>query len=210
MKRLLLILAIILCGIVGYFQYQDYQRFNPPSDYSFAISDEIDVNYFDPLILQQYYDNAYELDAYGREKWANEDIDVRYPTEGEASQRAADYYNKKLSITHKLQDLLIYSANLKKKGFNNRQIKDIMESGLSPDTYAILQNTQYIGLKRGDQSHQVWEIQKMFIDLGYEIPKDGKFGPETEAAVKDYQTKNDLFESGVINENTLRKLLKVK
>lgn len=210
MKRLLLILAIILCGIVGYFQYQDYRRFNPPSDYSFSISSEIDVNYFDPLILQQYYENAYELASYGREKWANEGIDVRYPTEEEPSQRAADYYNKKLSITRKLQDLLTYSADLKKKGFNNRQIKDIMENGLSPDTYKILHNTQFIGLKRGDQSHEVWEIQKMFIDLGYEIPKDGKFGPETETAVKDYQIKNDLYESGAINENTLKKLLKVK
>ncbi|MEL7002305.1 MAG: peptidoglycan-binding domain-containing protein [Bacteroidota bacterium] len=210
MKRLLLVLAIILCGIVGYFQYQDYKRFNPPSDYLYPVSNEIDINYFDQLVVQQYYDNAYELAAYGREKWANEGIDVRYPTNDETSQRASDYYNKKLSITNKLQDLLVYSADLKKKGFNNQQIKEIIESGLSPTTYIILQNTQFIGLKKGDQSNEVWEIQKMFIDLGYEIPKDGKFGPETEAAVIDYQNKNNLFESGAINEITLRTLLKVK
>lgn len=209
MKRLLLILVIVICAVVIYSQYQNYKRFNPPSEYTFTISSEIDVNYYDPLILQQYYDNAYELASYGRDKWANESIDVKYPREDEKSQKAAAYYNQKLSLTHRFQDLLIHSATLKKRGFDNKQIKEIMESGLSPETYIMLSNTQFVGLKRGDQSHEVWEIQKMFINLGYEIPKDGKFGIETETAVKDYQIKNDLYGSGVINEITLRKLLKV-
>lgn len=210
MKRLLLIALIIFLGVFIYFQYQNYKRFNPPSEYTFAIHEGVDANYFDPAVLQQYYDNAYELASFGRDKWANEGIDVKYPEEDEDSRKAAAFYNKKLSITNRIQDLLIYSAELKSQGFNNNQIKEIIESGLSPKNYLLLSNTNYIGLKRGDESQEVWEIQKMFINLGYTIPRDGKFGIETETAIKDYQLKNDLYGSGIINEQTLKKLLKVK
>lgn len=210
MKKLLLILAIILLGVVVYFQYQQYKRFNPPSNYTYEISPDIDVNYFDPIVLQKYYDNAYELSAYGRKMWVNEGIDVLYPNEDEQSIRAANYYNQKLSTQRKLQDLLTHSTSLKKKGFDNKQIKHIIENGLSPASYELLSNQQYVGLALGDESQEVWDIQKMFIALGYEIPKDGKFGVETETAIKDYQIKNDMYASGRINKQTLKLLLKVK
>lgn len=209
MKRLLLVVIIILLGVIAYFQYENYKRFTPPSSYSLAISSDIDVNYYDPVILQQYYDNVYALNAFGRERWANEGIDVRYPETDNKSQEAANYYNSTLSITNRLKDLLVYSEKLKKDGFNNDQIKQIIEKGISPENLGILYNDSFIGLAYGDESDEVWEIQKMFIGLGYDIPLDGKFGLETENAVKDYQTKNELYASGEINFRTLKKLLKV-
>ncbi|AFY80098.1 peptidoglycan-binding domain-containing protein [Oscillatoria acuminata] len=45
-------------------------------------------------------------------------------------------------------------------------------------------------LERGSQGEEVKEIQQILLNMGYDLGKpgvDGTFGPETEAAVKNFQ-----------------------
>ncbi|WP_254564042.1 peptidoglycan-binding protein [Oscillatoria sp. HE19RPO] len=45
-------------------------------------------------------------------------------------------------------------------------------------------------LARGSQGEDVQELQQILLNMGYDLGKagvDGKFGPETEAAVKIFQ-----------------------
>ena len=61
--------------------------------------------------------------------------------------------------------------------------------------------------KIGDTSSYVADLQNMLIRKGYNITADGAFGPKTEVAVKDFQSKNGLTITGRIDTNTLNKLM---
>ena len=61
--------------------------------------------------------------------------------------------------------------------------------------------------KRGDRSSYVADLQNMLIKKGANIKADGIFGPATETAVKDFQTKNGLTVTGSIDTNTLNKMM---
>lgn len=61
--------------------------------------------------------------------------------------------------------------------------------------------------KRGDNSPYVADLQRMLIKKGATITDDGKFGPKTEQAVKDFQSKNKLSVTGQIDTDTLNKLM---
>jgi hypothetical protein len=54
-------------------------------------------------------------------------------------------------------------------------------------------------IKRGDKGENVKQLQ---IFLG--IPADGDFGPMTEKAVKEWQSKNNLSDDGIVGPKTLR------
>ena len=62
--------------------------------------------------------------------------------------------------------------------------------------------------KRGDESDYVKDLQMMLIKKGYvKIAADGDFGPQTEAAVRDFQKANALDVTGQIDTDTLNKLM---
>jgi putative chitinase len=61
--------------------------------------------------------------------------------------------------------------------------------------------------KVGDNSPYIADLQKMLIKKGAKIDADGSFGPKTEVAVKDFQSKNGLTVTGRIDTNTLNKLM---
>lgn len=61
--------------------------------------------------------------------------------------------------------------------------------------------------KVGDKSSYIADLQNMLIRKGYKIAADGAFGPKTEVAVKDFQSKNELTITGKIDTNTLNKLM---
>jgi putative chitinase len=61
--------------------------------------------------------------------------------------------------------------------------------------------------KKGDNSPYVADLQNMLIKKGASITADGAFGPKTEQAVKDFQTKNGLPVTGSIDTDTLNKLM---
>lgn len=61
--------------------------------------------------------------------------------------------------------------------------------------------------KRGDDSPYVADLQNMLNKKGATLVADGKYGPMTEQAVKDFQTKNKLKVTGSIDTDTLNKLM---
>lgn len=61
--------------------------------------------------------------------------------------------------------------------------------------------------KVGDNSPYIKDLQDMLIKKGAKITADGAFGPKTEQAVKDFQSKNKLKVTGQIDTDTLNKLM---
>lgn len=61
----------------------------------------------------------------------------------------------------------------------------------------------------GSQGSDVTELQKLLNKNGYTLDEDGKFGPKTQSAVKDYQQKNKLAVDGIVGKNTWGALTKV-
>ena len=57
-------------------------------------------------------------------------------------------------------------------------------------------------LRPGDQGDDVKAMQQELIQLGYDIVADGKYGPKTTAAVKDFQKKNNLDVDGKVGPKT--------
>lgn len=64
-------------------------------------------------------------------------------------------------------------------------------------------------LKEGARGADVIDVQKKLQNIGVDPgPVDGKFGPRTESAVKDFQRKKDLKPTGVVNAETAKELYK--
>lgn len=61
--------------------------------------------------------------------------------------------------------------------------------------------------KLGDNSPYIADLQTMLNKKGFSLVPDGIFGPKTEQATKEYQTKNGLAVTGAIDTNTLNKLM---
>ncbi len=87
----------------------------------------------------------------------------------------------------------------KVRGLNETGLMDEATGiALLPDNKA---DTKTIILKRGDESEEVKKLQNGFIELGYMTMEKigsglGKFGPQTELAVKTFQKHLDFSETG--------------
>lgn len=65
----------------------------------------------------------------------------------------------------------------------------------------------FVSYKRGDKGQRVKEFQQALISLNYDLGSsgaDGIFGAKTEAAVKDFQKRNNIKTTGVIDIETAR------
>ena len=61
---------------------------------------------------------------------------------------------------------------------------------------------------RGDDGQEVLSIQKRLVELNYSIKSiDGDFGPETENAVRSFQTDRGLEVDGIVGSATYRALM---
>ena len=209
MKRLALLILIITLPILTYFQYQKYRRFHPPVNYDYSPSDSIDTNYHNPVVLQQYYQNVYEIGDFARSQWRNQATDVRYPDDGNPEEKkASQYYRQLLSTTALLEDKLIASRTLKDQGFDNQAIARLEQEGWSPQNYQLAQYQSIEGLKTGDKGSGVWALQKLLVNKGYEIPVDGIFSQATEEAVKDLQQATGNYPSGTVDQLLLQAMMK--
>jgi hypothetical protein len=71
-----------------------------------------------------------------------------------------------------------------------------------PEEYSILLPEQ-----RGSAGVATRLIQEWLCLHGYSVRIDGDYGPATEAAVRRFQTREELFHTGVVDETTFRKLI---
>ena len=60
----------------------------------------------------------------------------------------------------------------------------------------------YNQVSYGSRGSDVTELQKLLNNNGYSLDVDGVFGAKTQAAVKDYQQKNNLAVDGIVGNNT--------
>ena len=60
----------------------------------------------------------------------------------------------------------------------------------------------YNQISYGSKGSDVTELQKLLNQNGYTLDVDGDFGTKTQAAVKDYQQKNNLSVDGIVGTNT--------
>jgi putative chitinase len=61
--------------------------------------------------------------------------------------------------------------------------------------------------KPGDNSPYIADLQNMLIKKGWALAADGAYGPKTAQAVKEFQQKNGLKVTGIIDTDTLNKLM---
>ena len=140
MKRLLLIIFVISLGAYLTVQYYKDRRFNPPSTYDYSISEDINRDFYDPTVLENYYETALEVGTYARSLWLNEEIDVRFLDKNDhESFEAVQHYNQLLVTTKRLEDLLVYSKSLEDKGYGNPEIEQIIENDLSPEQLEMIE-----------------------------------------------------------------------
>ena len=66
----------------------------------------------------------------------------------------------------------------------------------------------YNQVSYGSKGSDVTELQKLLNQNGYGLDVDGNFGPKTQAAVRDYQQKNNLAVDGIVGTNTWGTLTK--
>jgi peptidoglycan hydrolase-like protein with peptidoglycan-binding domain len=60
--------------------------------------------------------------------------------------------------------------------------------------------------KRGMKGDNVERLQELLNGQGAKLETDGKFGKDTARAVREYQEKNGLDKTGIVDENTLARL----
>ena len=209
MKRLLLIVFIISIGVYLTVQYYKDRRFNPPSAYDYEISDEIDRNYHDPSLLENYYETALEVGTYARSLWFNESIDVRnLDKENYRSIEAIQHYNQLIVAAKRLEDQLVYSKSLKDQGYSDAETQLMIQEGLNPTDIKLNRMSHLLNLQIGLAGSEVWDLQLLLNEKGDSIPVDGIFSSITRQRVIEIQRSNNIYPSGTIDEKTLRILLK--
>lgn len=72
----------------------------------------------------------------------------------------------------------------------------------------MLNNFPQQAIRRGRKSAYIYEIQKVLKSKGYELELDGVFQTLTFDAIKDFETKNNLYADGVLDKFTLEALIK--
>lgn len=201
---------IITLPVIAYFQWVKYKRFHPPTDYEFALNDSIDVNYHDPDVILQYYLIAEQVGTYARNAWKEFGVDVKVgsnykPTE----QQYVNTYQQMIAKGNLLEGKLLSSARLKSKGWTNDQIKQ-WENGTFTQKDLTLESWRNnpILARIEDKSAMVFNIQKLLIDRGYEIPHDGIFREETTNAIRSFQESEGIYPNGIATLETVNRLLK--
>ncbi|MGB1307482.1 MAG: peptidoglycan-binding domain-containing protein [Oceanihabitans sp.] len=216
MKKLLITIIVLIILIFAYSQYKEYKRFHPEF-VNYNSSKLIDVNYPNKEVLINYYQAIESLNNFVITKWSTSEIDVRSPKKDNPETKIAleEYANKKATVKF-YEAILEQSKMLKEKGLDNTEIKIIEEKGTTKEA---LQKEQYtntikkmfhsnIGIAIGEKSAFVFEIQKLLVKKGYDIPVDGAYKTITSNAIQDFETKQNLFPDGKLDVITLEALLR--
>ena len=219
MKKILITILVVIVLIFAYNQYKDYKRFHP-NNIDYKINESVDLDYYNQSVVYNYYDAVEALNGFVSMQWSANEIDVKSPEDDDReTQLAVNEYSKKLAKVKYYESKLVQSKTLKEKGFTNADIKNYEAEGLSLEAYNkkleaekfknnLFLNLPITNLRNGQKSPFIYEIQKLLVKKGYEIPLDGIFKNVTRNALMDFEAKNNLFVDGNIDEMTLEALLK--
>lgn len=208
MKRLLFIIFIISLGSYLTVQYFKDRRYNPPSNYDYIISEDIDRSYYDPSVIENYYQSALEVGAYARSLWYNDGIDVRFPDdENFESIEAMKHYNQLIVAVKALEDQLVYSQHLKDEGYTDDEVEMMLMENMEPSEMELIDSEYLIGLEVGDTGAEVWDLQLLLNNHGDSIPVDGIFSVATRNRVIEIQEAAMIYPSGEIDLKTLKAIL---
>lgn len=218
MKKILILILTVIVLIFAYNQYNEYQRFHPKNA-NYKTSDAIDINYHDQSTVYQYYEAVTSLNNYVTSQWSANEIDVKSPEKDDAeTQLAVNNYSKKLAKVKFYEAILVQSKTLKNRGFNNTDIINIETKNISEEVYKkdlkaehfkqiMIESLPKTNLRDGEKSAFVYEVQKLLIQKGYDIPLDGVYKTITSEAIKRFEEKQQLFPDGKIDRITLDLLL---
>lgn len=219
MKKIIIVLLSIILLIMGYNLYSRYKRFHSPGT-DYISNQKIDYNYYNQATLLSYYQAIEEANSYVKMAWANESVDVRNPNDDDNDTKAAtSIYNKKLGTVQFYEDKLVQSAKMKSEGLSDNDVKSFEESGYKLKDYnefikrkflvdTFKSNPDKYSLKVGDYNSFIYELQKILVKKGHNIPIDGLFRSITLDAIYAFEKKNGLFPDGKIDAVTLNYLLR--
>ncbi len=216
MKQIIIFLLVIILGIIGYGQYKQYKRFSL-ENYEYKTSDNIDLDYHDKSTLYKYYEAVEGVNSYIASQWSAERIDVRSPKDDDDETKlAVDTYAKKVAKVKYYETQLEKSKRLKNSGLTNDEVKLFEDKGITfkdlrkaeADAKMKSMFSNNTNLRLGERSAFVYEIQKLLVNKGFDIPIDGVYQSITSNAILDFETKNNLFPDGKIDLLTLEALLK--
>ncbi|OIQ23413.1 peptidoglycan-binding domain-containing protein [Lacinutrix sp. MedPE-SW] len=218
MKKILIFILIVIVLIFAYGQYKDYQRFHPKNA-NITASKNIDLNYHNPSTVSNYFEAIEAANNYMQMQWSVNNIDVRSPeNDDETTTLAVNQYGKKIAKVNFYKAILEQSQSLKKEGLNNNDIKLLESKNLS---FSDLRETETASkykamikemlpertLYSGEKSAFIYEMQKLLVAKGFDIPIDGVYQKKTSDALKTFEEKNNLFPDGKIDAMSLDLLL---
>ncbi len=209
MKRIIPIVIILGLAVVVVIQYLKLRSLTPPDTYSYTLREDIDLDYYQPAVVGDYYASAREINGFVREKWYNEGVNVLMPdNEDPKAMDAARYFSQVQAYADSLGARLAWSLKYKEQGLSNADIRKVVEEGLSVASLQVEQTFNGRFFKKGDNSDGVWVLQELLIQKGYVMPHDGYYWEETQLAVREFQKKTGLPSTGVADYKTLNQLLK--
>ena len=218
MKKLLIIIAVIIIAIFAYSEYKEYQRFHPKSAH-ITKSRKIDVNYHNQETVYNYYDAIEQANSYMTVQWSANEIDVRTPEKNDKThQLATKIYAEKLSRITYYETILEQSEQLKKEGLSNEDIIFLETKGISLKEYNVFSKVENFRknilelmpnkkLYAGEKTAFIFELQKLLVKNGFNIPVDGVYQKQTSDALKTFEEKHNFLPDGKIDLLTLKALL---
>lgn len=216
MKQIIIFLLVIILAIIGYNQFKQYQRFSL-KNYEYKISDDIDLNYHDKGTLYKYYEAVEGVNMYIASQWSANRIDVRSPKgDDEETKLAVGAYAKKVAKAKFFEAQLENSKKLKDSGLTNDDIKLFENEGITINEKHKAESDAKMkamfinngNLQLGERNAFVFELQKLLVKKGFDIPIDGVYQSITVNAITDFEARNSLFPDGKIDLLTLEALLK--
>lgn len=218
MKKILLFILAVIILIFAYSEYKEYQRFHPKNA-NIKASEAIDLNYHNQETVYSYYDALETANNYMQMQWSANDIDVRSPeNDDESTALAVAEYGKKVAKLNYYKSILEQSKTLKSQGLSNKDIKLFESKGVTVSDYnkakakdnyrnELLNMIPEKALFSGNKSSFIYEMQKLLVKKGHDIPVDGVYKNITSDALKSFQEKNNLYPDGKIDVMTLKALL---
>lgn len=215
MKKLLIVLIMVIVLIFAYNQYKEYQRFHP-ENYNYKTSQNIDLEYFNQDVVYNYFEAVQVLNGFAAMQWNVNEINVKSPEDDDESTTfVVNEYRKKLAKVKYYEAKLEASKQLKDEGLTNAQIKAKLEGNTAPKNSEVAEFNAKIKsmfnpsskIRLGEKSAFIYEIQKLLVKKGYDIPLDGVYKNITQDAIYKFEENNNLFPDGNLDVLTLDALL---